>query len=90
MKEALIKGHIEAVVNLVADDGTPFCHILLDDNRGLATIDNLKAAGIIFIQGGNVAWKDVPAKFKNKKGKPKHTFSGSTVIKDQPDVGTGD
>ena len=85
-RELHIQGHIVAVVNLRAQDGTPFCHLLLDDDAGgQAVVDGLQSAAVISDTDDEAkAFADAPAKYKRQGGEPLHQYAGSDVRRVPP------
>ena len=81
MRNLYVKGHIQGVVNMVAEDGEAFCHLLVDDSpEGDAVVAALKAAGLIYDSGADGAdFGTVPAKYKRQDGNPLHEFAGIDI-----------
>ena len=72
--ELLVKGHLYAFVNQKASDGTPFCHLLVEDTpAGLALVAAIKAASLLFDQAKDKL-DDLGAQYKRKDGAPLHVF----------------
>jgi hypothetical protein len=80
-RELLINGHIVAVVNLEAADGTPVCHLLLrDDANGAAAVMSIKTAAVVVdTKDASKSWAKAAAKYKRANGEPLHQFAGNDI-----------
>lgn len=76
-----LPGHIQGVVNQLAADGTPFCHVLIeDDANGTPLVAAIKPPSMIYDSGAPGADFDaLAAKYKRTNGEPLHVFLGNDV-----------
>ena len=75
-RNLIIKGHVSGVVNLLASDGTPCCHILVDGANGDDFAGAISPPGLVHDDDDPSSWANTPAKYKRADGAPLHVFAG--------------